>query len=366
MKKNILLIGSLLSLSLLSFISGETKSSQESENTKSKWGRHSESAPVPGGIVKITARGSQDGDVCRNDRSFEFEDVPAGINILWDPGRTVDETYPGLGKVDVILLSSTHGDHLGDARINRASPGTCGAPTTISAAPNPTTATIAAAKNSAVFAGGEMGDYLGRKIQTLRGVPTPSCAASGIDNELTVPLNSPCVGTLRPGGSRTVKRAGIPWGVRIANVPAFHSNGIPSAFVDAPGVAPGTTAYGGNDGGAIIQFSNGLTVYLSADTGLSGDMESIIRAYYQPELVVLNIGDMFCLGPEEGAYAINSLIKPRTVIPSHINEAGTTGGVVTGQRLKRFLQLVDRRTAVEIPLSGVTLEFDGRGRRVNK
>ena len=55
-----------------------------------------------------------------------------------------------------------------------------------------------------------------------------------------------------------------------------------------------------------------------------------------------------------------------TVVTSHINEAATAGGLVVGDRLKRFLQLVDRRTALEIPLSGVVMEFDGRGRRVNQ
>src|SRR4029453_4076775 len=139
MKKNIFLIGSVLSLSLLSLISGQTKSpEQEFENGKG--GRHNDSAPVAAGTVKITSFGSLDGNLCRHDRSFGFEDVPTGIKILWDPGRTVDETDPRLGGIDLILLSGAHGDHLGDARINRASPGTCGAPTTIPTAPNPTTA----------------------------------------------------------------------------------------------------------------------------------------------------------------------------------------------------------------------------------
>jgi L-ascorbate metabolism protein UlaG (beta-lactamase superfamily) len=357
MRSKLILAGiALISLTLISAKS----SKQESENAKSKWGRHS---AMGGGTVKITPIGSHQGELCRNDRALVLRD-PTGVTLLWDPGRTVYENDARLGDVHALLLSSMHADHLGDAKPNPVAPGTCAAPSTISTAPNPTAATIAAAKNAAVIVGGEMGDYLARKIQNVRGTPTASCPTSGPDNETIVPMTAPCVGTLRPGGSRTVRLAGASSGVRIANIPAFHSNGIPAALLDSPGVAPGTSAYGGPDGGAVVQFTNGLTVYLSADTGLSADMELIIRRFYQPDLVVLNVGDVFCLGPEEGAYAINSLLKPSSVIPSHINEAATAGGQIVGNRLRLFLEQVDRKVDVVIPLSGITREFDGRGRCV--
>ncbi|MCI0391942.1 MAG: MBL fold metallo-hydrolase, partial [Acidobacteria bacterium] len=327
-----------------------------------KWGQNSMSGT---GTVKITPLGSHAGEFCRNDRAMLFED-PTGVRILWDPGRTVDETDPRLGVVHVVMLSSTHTDHLGDTKPNPSSPGTCAAPGTISAAPHPNAVAIAASKNAAIFAGGEMTDFIGRKVQNYRGAATPSCAAAGPNNELVVPLSSPCAGSLRPGGSRTVRLNGASTGVRIANFQAFHSNGIPAGFIDSPGVAPGTTGYGGNDGGGIIRFTNGLTVYLTADTGLTGDMDTIVRRFYEAQLVVMNVGDVFSLGPEEAAFAINSLLKPRSVIPSHINEAATSGGLTTGDRLKRFSQMVDRHGAdVVIPLSGLVREFDSRGRCVN-
>jgi hypothetical protein len=71
----------------------------------------------------------------------------------------------------------------------------------------------------------------------------------GLDNEATVPQSAPCVASLRPGGSRTVRRAGASAVVRIAAVPAVHSNGVPAALVETPGVAPGTTGYGGGESG---------------------------------------------------------------------------------------------------------------------
>src|SRR5947207_13017439 len=78
-------------------------------------------------LVKVTPLGSHAGELCRNDRAVLFED-PTGVRILYDPGRTVDETDSRLGDVHVMLLSHGHSDHIGDARPNFGAPGTCAAP----------------------------------------------------------------------------------------------------------------------------------------------------------------------------------------------------------------------------------------------
>ena len=124
--------------------------------------------------------------------------------------------------------------------------------------------------------------------------------------------------------------------------------------------------------------TNGLKVYLSGDTGLTKDMRDIVNAYYGPSLSVINISDTFVTGPEEAAFAITNLLRTRAVIPSHANEAATRGGVVaSGTRTERFTQLASQGLSVDtlrdaligrqsvsvyLPLSGVTMEFDGSGR----
>ncbi len=61
---------------------------------------------------------------------------------------------------------------------------------------------------------------------------------------------------------------------------------------------------------------------------------------------------------------MNELIRPAAVIPSHVNEATTTNGVVNpGTKTARFIQLVNE-AAVFPPLSGVTMEFDRHARCV--
>jgi L-ascorbate metabolism protein UlaG (beta-lactamase superfamily) len=313
------------------------------------------------GVVKVTPLGSHTRELCRNDRAILFED-PTGVRILYDPGRTVDETDSRLGDVHVMLLSHAHADHIGDARSSPGG-GTCGAPATGAANPNSNFASIAALKNAAVLAPGELSGYLSRKIANIRGSAPGACAEGGLDNIFDVPTSAPCTASLRPGGSRTARRGGASNGVRIAAVQAVHSNGVPTALVDAPGEAPGLSGYGGSEAGFVITFTNGLVAYLTGDTGMFGDMDAIIGRYYRPSLVVLNMSDTVTLGPNEAFFMIKFLLRPQSVMPSHVNEQATAGGEVRGgTRVDLFATFARAYTDVVVPLSDVTRTFDGSGR----
>src|SRR5829696_2877262 len=75
--------------------------------------------------VKVTPLGGFDGEFCAQDRALVFED-PSGTRVLYDPGRTVmGADHPRLGKIDIILVSHTHGDHLGNAHTKAIGAGTC-------------------------------------------------------------------------------------------------------------------------------------------------------------------------------------------------------------------------------------------------
>ena len=312
-------------------------------------------------VVKMTPLGSHTGELCRNDRALLFED-PTGVRILYDPGRTIDESDGRLGDVHVMLLSHAHNDHIGDVRPS-AGGGTCAAPATGAANPNTNFAGIAALKNAAVLAPGELSTYLTRKILDVRGTAPAACAENGLENSFDVPLSAPCTASLRPGGSRTARRAGSAAGVKIAAVQAIHSNGVAAALVDSPGVAAGLSGYGGSEGGFVIKFTNGLVAYLTGDTGLFGDMDTIISRFYRPTLVVLNMSDTVTLGPTEATFMMKTLVKPRSVVPSHVNEQATAGGVVRGgTRVALFESSVRDSVDVVVPLSDVTRSFDGSGR----
>jgi L-ascorbate metabolism protein UlaG (beta-lactamase superfamily) len=116
----------------------------------------------------------------------------------------------------------------------------------------------------------------------------------------------------------------------------------------------------GPAGGYVVQFSNGLVVYLSGDTGITAEQDLVVRRVYKANLAVINIGGTFTTGPTEAAYVINELVKPNAVIVSHANEEATKGGaLVAGTRTELFRKAA--KVPVHLPLSGKTMAFSGDG-----
>jgi L-ascorbate metabolism protein UlaG (beta-lactamase superfamily) len=148
----------------------------------------------------------------------------------------------------------------------------------------------------------------------------------------------------------------------VASVPAVHSNGISPDFLEGDLAehleANGLTAYLGPPGGYVLQFSNGLVVYLSGDTGITAEQDAVVRRHFGANLAVMNIGGIFSTGPSEAAWVMNELVQPKAVIASHANEAATRNGEVQpGTKTAAFIEAVD--APVHPPLSGRTMEFDG-------
>ncbi len=297
--------------------------------------------------VKITAIGSIDGEFCRRDRAMLFE-APDGKRILYDPGFTVaGPDDPRLGKIDVVLLSSVHQDHLGSRYIPRDNPGTCAKPkASVKMMPNSNTGEIIAKKGALSYAGGEMRGFLRAKVKSAGGNPKKQ------------------VNVLRFGGERKVG------GTRIAIVPVTHSNGAGTMFLQDKALISafkkdGLTAYTGPDNGFILSFSNGLVVYMSGDSGITAEQDITVRRFYKANLAIINAGGLFTSGPKEAAFSINELIKPNTVIPQHTNEEATKGGKLRpGTKTAKFKSLINKNIAFHLPLSGVTMEFDGNAKCV--
>jgi L-ascorbate metabolism protein UlaG (beta-lactamase superfamily) len=269
---------------------------------------------------------------------------PDGTRLLYDAGRTVaGAADKRLGKIDVVLVSHMHGDHVGDRHVQQVNAGECGKPKiSEQATPNTNSVNIALAKKALIITGSEMPKFFAAKLKALGGNPD--------DSQL-----------VRFGGSRQVG------GVSIATVPAVHSNGIAGAMIDgALGDmldAAGLTASAGPPTGYVLTFSNGLVVYLSGDTGITTEQESVVQKYYGAKLAVMNIGDTFTTGPKEAAFVVNDLLRPNAVIASHANEATTQHGrLISGTRTEAFIEAT--HVPVHLPLSGRTMEFNHKGRCV--
>ena len=118
------------------------------------------------------------------------------------------------------------------------------------------------------------------------------------------------ISPMNKGGSQTVGD------IKVTMVHADHSCGIQDGD---------QILYGGEAVGFVIEFENGVKIYHAGDTNVFGDMK-IIHDLYNPEIVMLPIGDHFTMSPREAAYAAK-LLQAKTIIPMHF----ATFPVLTGR-----------------------------------
>jgi L-ascorbate metabolism protein UlaG (beta-lactamase superfamily) len=201
-------------------------------------------------------------------------DTPGGKRLLIDPWVMNNPATPKdrkkIDKVDLMLCTHGHGDHIGDA------------------------VALARQHNPKVLGVYELCMWMNKK-----------------GAQQIMPMNK--------GGSQEIGD------VYVTMVHADHSCGIED---------DGQIIYGGEPCGYVIQFQNGLKIYHAGDTNVFGDMR-IIHELYQPDLVMLPIGDVFTMGPREAAYACK-LLQPKAVIPMHFSTFPMLTG--TPAELERRIQ----------------------------
>lgn len=98
-----------------------------------------------------------------------------------------------------------------------------------------------------------------------------------------------------------------PGGVRGTLVRAVHSGGIQ--------LPDDRVVYGGEPGGWVLEFPEGLRVYHAGDTMVFGDMR-LIGELWRPHVALLPIGGFYVMDPRQAAHATRLLQVP-TVIPMH-------------------------------------------------
>jgi hypothetical protein len=234
----------------------------------------------------------------------------------------------------------------------------------VPAGPNSTTAEIAAAKNAAIAMTSDMGTFIGRKVESIRGKPVAVCPQTA--GVTSVPVATSCRSNTHLGGAFVAKAPDAAQGVEITIVFASHANNVPLSLLSEAQRAnlgpDGTSIVLGPPTGYVLKFTNGLTAYLSGDTGIHTEMKTVVNEYHKANLAVLN------LGPSagtvmSGAYAMNELVRPASVILTHPNEAVTEGGKL--RPASRTAALIKQlKPAPHLAISGRTMEFDGKGKCV--
>lgn len=100
--------------------------------------------------------------------------------------------------------------------------------------------------------------------------------------------------------------------VTVAMTPAIHSSSIqnPNAGRNDPELF-----FGGNPSGFVLMIENGPTIYHTGDTAYYKDME-LIGEQYEPDVALVNIGGHFGMEPAIAARAAQA-VKAKLAIPQH-------------------------------------------------
>lgn len=96
--------------------------------------------------------------------------------------------------------------------------------------------------------------------------------------------------------------------VAVTFVPAWHGSGLSKEENATP-------VYAGPASGLIVAMHDGPTIYHTGDTDLFSDMALLAR-FHNIDTMLVCIGDHFTMGPARAAEAVK-LVKPRQVIPMH-------------------------------------------------
>lgn len=92
--------------------------------------------------------------------------------------------------------------------------------------------------------------------------------------------------------------------------------GIRATLTDANHSSSGPDGqYLGEPAGIVLELEDGSTIYFAGDTNVFASMQLIGRIY-EPDVVVLPIGDHYTMGPREAAVALE-LLGARRCVPCH-------------------------------------------------
>jgi L-ascorbate metabolism protein UlaG (beta-lactamase superfamily) len=200
--------------------------------------------------------------------------TPRGKVLLIDPwlrnpsnpeAQESKDPLAALSKVDYILLTHGHRDHVGDA------------------------VEIARKTGAVLVCNPELAGNL-VKLSDFPGKQAETDAIMGIGGEIQIADGE----------------------VTVAMTPAVHSS---SVFNPKAGATEAERAYGGNPAGFVLIIKNGPTIYHSGDTAYFKDMETIGEEYHI-DLALLNIGGHFGMEPRVAAKAAKS-VRAKLAIPQH-------------------------------------------------
>jgi L-ascorbate metabolism protein UlaG (beta-lactamase superfamily) len=199
--------------------------------------------------------------------------TPQGHVLMIDPwlnnptnpaaGEDMDPVE-GIGKVDYILITHAHFDHVGDA------------------------VALAEKTGARLVTNYELGSNLAK----LQGFPADQM---GFDSLMNI------------GGTITIADGEV----KVTMTPAVHSSGLqnPNAGPDEPDLV-----YGGNPAGFVLEIEGGPTIYHTGDTSYFKDMRTI--GHCGVTVALINSGGHFGMEPPMAAKAAKA-VHAKYVVAHH-------------------------------------------------
>jgi len=203
--------------------------------------------------------------------SIEIETPSGGVIIVdpWfgSPTNPDKEALAKLGRVDYILLTHGHWDHIKDA-----------------AELGKKTGAILVAPYGLQF-----------NMKSVHGYPEKQATLATGGNV---------------GGTFNLDKAGA----KVTMTNAVHGSEFTPPMVKAEPGHPSTIS-AGNPVGYIIQVDNGPTIYHTGDTDVFTDMQLVSR-FYKVDVMFAAIGGHFTMDPVRAAQAV-AWVRPKRVVPIH-------------------------------------------------
>lgn len=204
--------------------------------------------------------------------AFRIE-TPSGGVILIDPWLKVPtnpdkDSIDKLGRVDYILITHGHWDHVGEA--------------------------IEIAKKTGAILVAPYG--LQYNLKSVLGYPEKQATLATGGNV---------------GGTVDLPKAGA----KVSFVNAVHGSELVPPMVQPSGPGQPAAIASGNPVGYVLQIDGGPTIYHTGDTDVFTDMK-LVAEFFEVDLMLAGIGGHFGMDPVRAAQAVE-WANPKQVVPMH-------------------------------------------------